>query len=138
MNSNDVIVVIGGQEYIIEGRTLKPAENGFQNEVLNRLDGIESRLDKVESRLDGLESRVGVIESELGYIRHDQSTMFTFMYWILGALAIFIGIPGLLQALGQLFRKPQIVSHAEDPKPSQPLITLDAVKYITDTITKRS
>ena len=79
MASNDVFVVIGGQQFRIAGDTLLPMQNSFQQEVLkrfdgieSRLDGIESRLDKVESRLDKVESRLDKVETRLGNVEQSQ------------------------------------------------------------------
>ncbi|MBR0035207.1 MAG: hypothetical protein IJP54_05995 [Synergistaceae bacterium] len=50
MDSKDIRIVISGQEFVIEGSALRPAgQNSFQQEVLRRLDGIESRLGAVET-----------------------------------------------------------------------------------------
>ncbi len=49
MSSNDIRIVINGNEFIIDGAMLSPAgQSGFQQEVLRRLDGIESRVGKLE------------------------------------------------------------------------------------------
>ena len=72
MTSNDVFVVIGGQQFRIAGDTLLPMQNSFQQEVLKRFDGIESRLDKVESRLDKVESRLDKVETRLGNVEQSQ------------------------------------------------------------------
>ena len=43
MDSKDIRIVISGQEFVIEGSALRPAEqSSFQQEVLRRLDSIEA------------------------------------------------------------------------------------------------
>ena len=77
MASDDFRIVINGQEFKVEGSVLRPvSESSFQQQVLKRLDGIESRL--------------GNVETELTIIKHDQAALQTSVYWFLGAIAIFL------------------------------------------------
>lgn len=94
MNSNDVVITINGQRFVIEGTTLKPSESTFEQEVLRRFDNIESR--------------VGKIESELVVIHHDIATLTTSVYWVFGAIGIFLaalGIPAVISTIIQAFKK---------------------------------
>lgn len=84
MNSQDIRIVINGQEFRVEGSVLRPAsQSNFQQEVLKRLDGIESRLGNVESRLV-------VVEQEQRLLHVKVDDLQTSVYWVLGAIAIFL------------------------------------------------
>lgn len=65
MTSNDIRIVINGQQFVVDGQSLKPApENDFQQEVMKRFDGLESRMDKLESRMGRLENRMTSLEHQ--------------------------------------------------------------------------
>ena len=73
MSSNDIRIVIDGNEFVVDGEVLKPAPvNNFQQEILKRLDGIESRLDGVETRLGVVETEQKAIRSEVITLAHQQ------------------------------------------------------------------
>ena len=92
MVSNDFLIVINGQEFRVEGSVLRPAsENSFQQEVLKRLDGIESRLGNVESRLV-------VVEQEQRLLHVKVDDLQTSVYWSFAAIGIFLAALGLLIA----------------------------------------
>ena len=102
MVSNDFRIVINGQAFMLEGEVLKPAaESDFQQEVLRRLDGIESRLGNVESRL-------GVVEQEQRLLHVKVDDLQTSVYWVLAAIGIFLaalGIPAIIASILSVFRK---------------------------------
>lgn len=96
MVSSDRVIIIE-----IDGKTyrLNESGHGFQQEVLNRLDGIESRL-------GALESRVGAVERELGYVRHDQANLQTSVYWGLAVIGIFLAAIAVLPSWSRKQEKP--------------------------------
>lgn len=103
MDSSDIRVIINGQEFAIAGGMLRPVQSSFQSEVLRRLDGIESRL-------DGIESRLGTVEQEQRLLHSKIDGLQTSVYWILGAIGIFlaaIGIIGIISTVITAFRKPE-------------------------------
>lgn len=66
MTSNDIRIVINGQQFVIDGQTLKPApENTFQQEVMKRFDGLESRMGRLENRMTALEHQQDITNSRL-------------------------------------------------------------------------
>ena len=64
MDSKDIVITINGQEYRVEGSVLKPVSNNFQQEVLKRLDGIESRLGAVETEQKAMRSELQAVHDE--------------------------------------------------------------------------
>ena len=110
MTSNDIRIMINGQQFVIDGQRLTPApENTFQQEVMKRFDGLDSRMDKMESRLDGVESRLGKVESDVQELhteiravqdeqrlmRQSIDSLQTSVYWVLGAIGIFLAALGV-------------------------------------------
>ena len=102
MISNDFRIVINGQVFSVEGQVLKPVnENNFQQEVLKRLDGIESRLGSIESRL-------GTVEQGQRLLHVKVDDLQTSVYWVLAAIGIFLaalGIPAVIASILSAFRK---------------------------------
>ncbi len=118
--SSDIRVVINGQEFVVSGSMLKPAPSNFQQEVLRRLDGIESRL--------------GVIETEVTIIKHDQASLQTSVYWVLGAVGIFLaalGIPAIVASVLSVFKTSE--SKQADTKQAD---TLSITNSLLDAFTK--
>ena len=128
--SNDVFVVIGGQQFRIAGDTLLPMQNSFQQEVLkrfdgidSRLDGIESRLDKVESRLDKVETRLGKVESRLGAVETSQLHMNDRIDWVQTTIYWGFALMGVIAAVYTLWLStPKGSKQNNTPPASQPII----------------
>ena len=97
MDSKDIRIVINGQAFRVEGDILRPeSQSSFQQEVLRRLDGIESRLVAVEQEQRLLNVKIDGLQ--------------TFMYWTLGTIAAvftLITLPAALSSMISLFRKPE-------------------------------
>lgn len=83
MSSQDIYIVIDGQEYQISGNGKSRSE--IQSAVIDKLDSIEYR--------------IGRIEQELEIMEHDQSALQTSVYWVLAGIGIFIA-PLIIILLG--------------------------------------
>lgn len=116
--SNDVYVVLNGQEYVLEAGAMRPVESGYQRQVLEKLEDIGTRLSsldtragRVEERMSNLEARVGVLESRQELILTKVDTLQTAVYWVLAAIGIFLAalavIPGILQRKQEQAVQPQ-------------------------------
>lgn len=97
MVSEDIRIVINGQAFRVEGDVLRAEnQNNFQQEVLRRLDGIESRLGMIEA------------EQRLLHVRVDD--LQTSVYWVLGVVTLIftmVTLPAAITAIISLFRKPE-------------------------------
>jgi len=97
MDSKDIRIVINGQAFRVEGDVLRAeSQNNFQQEVLRRLDGIESRLGMIET------------EQRLLHVRVDD--LQTSVYWVLGVVTLIftiVTLPVAITAIISLFRKPE-------------------------------
>ena len=94
MDSKDIVIVINGQEFVVEGSVLRPAGSNFQQEVLKRLDGIESRL--------------GAVEQEQRILHVKVDGLQTGVYWTLAGIGIFLaalGIPAVIASVLSVFRR---------------------------------
>lgn len=99
MESSDrMIVVIGGREYFIEGDTLRPSQSSFEQEVLKRLDKIETRLDGIEARVGALETGQQVLTAKVEGLNHS-------VYWVLAVIGLYLAILTLPPYIAGLFRK---------------------------------
>lgn len=92
MNSSDVIIVIGGQEYAIGGNTLRPTESTFQSEVLRRLDNLEQEQKYQREALQ-------IIGTQQQVLIQRVDDLSTFIYWILGAIGLFLAAITILPAI---------------------------------------
>ena len=123
MASNDVFVVIGGQQFRIAGDTLLPMQNSFQQEVLKRFDGIDSRLDGIESRLDKVESRLDKVESRLGAVETSQLHMNDRIDWVQTTIYWGFALMGVIAAVYTLWLStPKGSKQNNTPPASQPII----------------
>ena len=121
--SNDVFVVIGGQQFRIAGDTLLPMQNSFQQEVLKRFDGIDSRLDGIESRLDKVESRLDKVESRLGAVETSQLHMNDRIDWVQTTIYWGFALMGVIAAVYTLWLStPKGSKQNNTPPASQPII----------------
>ena len=93
MTSSDriIYVEIDGIQYRAEGLVLRPA--GRDEALMHRLDGIETRLDRIEARL-------GAVEQDITIIKHDQQTLQHSVYWVLGAVGVFLAAMALRPSRG--------------------------------------
>ncbi len=89
MSSNDIRIVINGNEFVVDGEVLKPAPvNNFQQEILKRLDSIEAEQKAIRSEVITLAH-----QQELTAQKLDMSLWFIgICFALLAVLVTYIGI----------------------------------------------
>ena len=89
MSSNDIRIVIDGNEFVVDGEVLKPAPvNNFQQEILKRLDSIEAEQKAIRSEVITLAH-----QQELTAQKLDMSLWFIgICFALLAVLVTYIGI----------------------------------------------
>ncbi|MBQ7154858.1 MAG: hypothetical protein IJR85_04815 [Synergistaceae bacterium] len=83
----EITAEIDGRVYV-----LQQSGQSYQPEVLKRLDGIEQRL-------GGLEARAGALENGQALILGRIDTLATAVYWVLGAIGIFLAALGIFTGI---------------------------------------
>ena len=90
MDSKDIRIVISGQEFVIEGSALRPAEqSSFQQEVLRRLDGIESRLGAVETEQKTMHEEQLILRTRVDMLIYGGGIGFTLICAVIAWTSLF-------------------------------------------------
>ncbi|MBQ7214931.1 MAG: hypothetical protein IJS39_02980 [Synergistaceae bacterium] len=121
MTSNDIRIVINGQEFVIDGKALRPAPaSNFQQEVMKHFDSLEARVGNIEARVGNIEAGV----KELGYMLDKTNSRLDMGIWFAGlCFAVF----ALVIAFVGIFA-PKFWEHmTRKETPSQPQIDIDAI-----------
>ena len=90
MTSNDIRIVINGQQFVVDGQSLKPApENNFQQEVMKRFDRLEARVEKVEQQTSAIMIEQAEQRGALNYIHSSLSVWGSIICGIIAFVGIF-------------------------------------------------
>lgn len=90
MLSNDIRITINGQDFIVDGRSLKPAPvNSFQQEVLKRLDGIESEQKAIRSEVQNIHDEQLVLKTRVDMLIYGGGIAFTILCAVIAWTSLF-------------------------------------------------
>lgn len=89
MTSNDIVIAINGQNFRVEGNVLKPVSNNFQQEVLRRLDSIESEQKKIRSEIKTMHDDQLILQTRVDMLIYGGGIAFTILCAVIAWTSLF-------------------------------------------------